>query len=187
MTYSQYDEIADKYDNIFRDERSLVENREVGDMLPPLSGSILDIGCGTGLLTEIHNVSPNDYLGIDPSIGMLSQFKAKHPEFSDKLINSPFTGRNLDSKKYDNIVALFGSPSYLSGYALIAISKSKAKKFLMFYKEDYHPVTYEKCKVEFRHNIYSKKVLAHLFGENSISEYHNYIIVNDYETERFKV
>ena len=40
MTYSQYDEIADKYDNIFRDERSLVENREVGDMLPPLSGSI---------------------------------------------------------------------------------------------------------------------------------------------------
>lgn len=54
MTYSQYDEIADKYDNIFRDERSLVENREVGDMLPPLSGSILDIGCGTGLLTEIH-------------------------------------------------------------------------------------------------------------------------------------
>ena len=67
MNYSQYDDIAVKYDDLFRDESSLVENREVGAMLPPLNGSILDIGCGTGLLTEIYNVSPNDYLGIDPS------------------------------------------------------------------------------------------------------------------------
>lgn len=88
MNYSQYDDIAVKYDDLFRDESSLVENREVGAMLPPLKGSILDIGCGTGLLTEIYNVSPNDYLGIDPSKGMLSQFKAKHPEFTDRLINS---------------------------------------------------------------------------------------------------
>lgn len=184
MNYSQYDDIAVKYDDLFRDERSLVENREVGAMLPPLKGSILDIGCGTGLLTEIYNVSPNDYLGIDPSNGMLSQFKAKHPEFTDRLINSPFTGHGFAGKKFDNIIALFGSPSYLSAYALIAISKSNARKFLMFYKEDYHPVTYEKCDVEFRHNIYSKKVLEHIFGKNTISEYHNYIIVNDYETER---
>ncbi len=184
MNYSQYDDIAVKYDDLFRDERSLVENREVGAMLPPLKGSILDIGCGTGLLTEIYNVSPNDYLGIDPSKGMLSQFKAKHPEFTDRLINSPFTGHGFACKKFDNIIALFGSPSYLSAYALIAISKSNARKFLMFYKEDYHPVTYEKCDVEFRHNIYSKKVLEHIFGKNTISEYHNYIIVNDYETER---
>lgn len=184
MNYSQYDDIAVKYDDLFRDERSLVENREVGAMLPPLKGSILDIGCGTGLLTEIYNVSPNDYLGIDPSKGMLSQFKAKHPEFTDRLINSPFTGHGFTGKKFDNIIALFGSPSYLSAYALIAISKSNARKFLMFYKEDYHPVTYEKCDVEFRHNIYSKKVLEHIFGKNTISEYHNYIIVNDYETER---
>lgn len=184
MNYSQYDDIAVKYDDLFRDERSLVENREVGAMLPPLKGSILDIGCGTGLLTEICNVSPNDYLGIDPSKGMLSQFKAKHPEFTDRLINSPFTGHGFACKRFDNIIALFGSPSYLSAYALIAISKSNARKFLMFYKEDYHPVTYEKCDVEFRHNIYSKKVLEHIFGKNTISEYHNYIIVNDYETER---
>lgn len=66
MNYSQYDKIASKYDTLFRDEMSLVENREVGQMLPPLSGSILDIGCGTGLLTEIAEIDPKEYLGIDP-------------------------------------------------------------------------------------------------------------------------
>lgn len=30
MNYSQYDKIASKYDTLFRDEMSLVENREVG-------------------------------------------------------------------------------------------------------------------------------------------------------------
>lgn len=63
MNYSQYDDIASKYDTLFRDETSLVENHEVGEMLPPLNGSILDIGCGTGLLAEITNVDPQDYLG----------------------------------------------------------------------------------------------------------------------------
>ena len=71
MNYSQYDKIASKYDTLFRDETSLVENREVGQMLPPLNGSILDIGCGTGLLTEIAEIDPQEYLGIDPSKGML--------------------------------------------------------------------------------------------------------------------
>jgi SAM-dependent methyltransferase len=178
MNYSQYDDIAVNYDNLFRDESSLVENREVGAMLPPLKGSVLDIGCGTGLLTEVYDISPQDYLGIDPSIGMLTQFRKKHPEFAERLVNEPFTGKNIDCKKFDNIVAMFGSPSYLSGYAVVAISKSNARKFLMFYKEGYHPVTYEKCDVKFSHNVYSKKSLIHLFGENNVSEYHNYIIVN---------
>ncbi len=177
MNYSQYDDIASKYDTLFRDETSLVENREVGEMLPPLNGSTLDIGCGTGLLTEIARIDPHDYLGVDPSKGMLEQFKKKHPEFSERLVCEPFNGKNLDSRNFDNIVALFGSPSYLSHFAILAISKSKARKFLMFYKEQYHPVTYEKCEVEFKHFFYSKKALCSLFGDDNITEYHNYLIV----------
>lgn len=178
MNYSQYDDIASKYDTLFRDETSLVENREVGEMLPPLSGSILDIGCGTGLLTEIVGILPDDYLGVDPSKGMLEQFTGKHPEFKKRVVCEPFDGRNLDCRNFDNIVALFGSPSYLSNYAVLAISRCKARKFLMFYKEQYHPITYEKCEVEFKHYFYSKKVLGSLFGIENISEYHNYLIVN---------
>lgn len=178
MNYSQYDDIASKYDTLFRDETSLVENHEVGEMLPPLSGSILDIGCGTGLLTEIAKIDPQDYLGVDPSKGMLEQFKKKHPEFENRLVCEPFDGKNLDCRNFGSIVALFGSPSYLPRLAVLAISKSKARKFLMFYKEQYHPVTYEKCEVEFKHYFYSKKSLSSLFGEENVSEYHNYLIVN---------
>lgn len=177
MNYSQYDDIASKYDTLFRDETSLVENREVGEMLPPLTGSTLDIGCGTGLLTEVTKIEPHDYLGIDPSKGMLEQFKNKHPEFGERLICEPFNGKNLDCKNFDNIVALFGSPSYLPRLAVLAISKSKARKFLMFYKEQYHPVTYEKCEVEFKHYFYSPKTLGSLFGNENVFEYHNYLIV----------
>lgn len=147
-------------------------------MLPPLNGSVLDIGCGTGLLTEITNIAPNDYWGVDPSKGMLTQFAKKHPQYEEHLINKPYDGRNINIQEYDNIVALFGSPSYLSYIAVMAIAKSNARKFLMFYKEKYHPVTYEKCDVEFKHYYYSMRSLSMLFGEKNVSEYHNYLIVN---------
>lgn len=178
MNYSQYDDIAVKYDTLFRDEMSLVENREVGEMLPPLNGSVLDIGCGTGLLTEVVDISPANYCGVDPSEGMLLQFAKKHPEFKEHLINKPYDGRNININKYDNIVALFGSPSYLPYIAVMAIAKSKARKFLMFYKEEYHPVTYEKCEVNFEHYFYSTRSLSMLFGKDNVHEYHNYLIVN---------
>ena len=95
MNYSQYDKIASKYDSLFRDEMSLVENREVGEKLPPLSGSILDIGCGTGLLTEIAEIDPQEYLGVDPSKGMLEQFINKHPEYKERVVCEPFDGYTM--------------------------------------------------------------------------------------------
>ena len=42
---------------------------------------ILDIGCGTGSLVDFRfrDVSPERYVGIDPSRGMLDVFRDKHP------------------------------------------------------------------------------------------------------------
>lgn len=177
MIYSQYDDIASRYDALFGDEKSLTENREVGEMLPPLVGSVLDVGCGTGLLTEIVNVLPDNYLGIDPSKGMLKQFVEKHPTYRTRVINEPFNKDKFSITRYDNVISLFGSPSYLSYYDIETISTSKARIFLMFYKEDYHPVTYEKCNVEFKHNVYSRELLEKLF-DVKIKNYHNYYIVN---------
>ncbi len=174
---SQYDEISDRYDELFTDPSSLSENAEVGEMLRPLSGSVLDVGCGTGLLTEIVEISPENYMGVDPSDGMLRKFKEKHPSFRN-LVCAYYDGRVVDCNQFDNIVSLFGSPSYLSNMSLLRISKCKSRLFLMFYKEDYHPVTYEKCGVEFKHKIRTKKELGMLFGSDSLREYNNYIIVS---------
>lgn len=178
MIYSQYDEIAKDYDKLFLDRKSLVENAEVGEMLPPLSGKVLDIGCGTGILTEIKKVNPRNYIGIDPSMGMLKCFIKKHPKFSNSLINKTFEESEVECDNFDVIVSLFGSVSYLSAFSVVEIANSKARKFLMFYKKDYHPITYEKCNVEFTHYCYPKGYLERLFGKENISEYHNYIIVN---------
>ncbi len=173
---SQYDRIADRYDNLFTDAASLSENAEVGEMLLPLSGSVLDVGCGTGLLTEIVNIAPDKYMGVDPSEGMLKKFKEKHPDYRN-LVCASYDGKVVDCNGFDNIVSLFGSPSYLSSMSLLRIAKCKSHLFLMFYKEDYHPVTYEKCGVEFNHKVRTRRELAMLFGADNIKEYNNYIIV----------
>ena len=174
---SQYDVIADRYDELFTDASSLSENAEVGEMLRPLSGSVLDVGCGTGLLTEIIGIEPDNYLGVDPSEGMLKKFKEKHPKFRN-LVCAPYDGKVVDCNQFDNIISLFGSPSYLSNMSLLRISRCKGHLFLMFYKDSYHPVTYEKCGVEFKHKVHSRKELAMLFGDENIKEYNNYIIVS---------
>ena len=173
---SQYDVIADRYDGLFTDAASLSENVEVGEMLLPLSGSVLDVGCGTGLLTEIVSIDPERYMGVDPSEKMLKKFKEKHPSYRN-LVCASYDGKIVDCNSFDNVVSLFGSPSYLSNMSLLRLSKSKVRLFLMFYKENYHPITYEMCGVEFKHNVHSRKVLGSLFGENNIKEYNNYIIV----------
>lgn len=172
---SQYDVIADRYDKLFTDSASLSENAEVGEMLLPLSGSVLDVGCGTGLLPEIVDIDQDKYIGVDPSEKMLEKFKKKHG--FRNLVCASYDGKVVDCNSFDNIISLFGSPSYLSNMCLLRLSKCKAHLFLMFYKEDYHPVTYEKCGVEFKHNVRSKKELSMLFGEENIKEFNNYIIV----------
>ena len=182
MTYnSQYDAIADKYDTLFVDESSLAENAEVGEMLLPLRGSVLDIGCGTGLLTEIVNISPKRYFGIDPSEKMLRHFKTKHPNYTH-LICAPYDGYTLDCNMYDNIVALFGSASYLDDYALKTLSESKRNKFLMFYKDTYHPKTYEKCNIELHHHTRTKKEIGSIFVEDKVEEFNSYFIVRRWKT-----
>lgn len=173
---SQYDLIADRYDNLFNDELSLAENAEVGEMLLPLIGSVLDIGCGTGLLTEIVSITPENYYGIDPSEKMLFKFKSKHPQYNH-LICAAYDGSVVKCDDYDNIIALFGAASYLDDRALKELAKANKKKFLMFYKENYHPLTYEKCGVEFHHYIRSKGKLSSMFTKNVVEEFDNYLIV----------
>lgn len=179
MNYSQYDEIAENYDSLFQDEASLKENGEVRDMLSPLHGSVYEIGCGTGLLVELLNIERSLYRGADPSKGMLDVFLRKMPEYKDSLFAGKVEEDIVSFSNFDNIVSLFGSPSYVDYEYVRKIAETRQGRFLMFYGEDYHPVTYEKTHVEFVHNRYSKAQLSRVFPNDRIFTYHNYIIVTN--------
>jgi len=90
---NQYDTIAKEYDSLFTDEQSIQENNMIASMLSSVKGSVLDIGCGTGLLLDLISVSENDYLGVDSSAEKAKQYRIadnKTSEFAkwdeDKLI-----------------------------------------------------------------------------------------------------
>lgn len=173
---NQYDAIAGKYDSYFKDRISIEENKQIASMLFDVSGIILDIGCGTGLFLDILRVSPDDYLGIDPSSHMLEVFRKKHAGYNHLCI--PFELLNLKFVTFNTVVALFGSASYIELEALTDIPKEK-KIFLMFYKEDYTPVTYVRSRHEFEHYIHSRNELERMFALCEVREFSNYYIVTN--------
>lgn len=178
MNYSQYDKIAKQYDSFFCDEDSLNENEEIASMLSKIKGRVYDLGCGTGLLTEIIDIKPKDYLGVDPSGEMLNKFLEKHPQYLQRLVRNTFERDGTPLVNYDWVVSLFGSISYVEPKHLSRIEKEANNYFLMFYKEDYHPVTYTMANVNFDHYNTNLTTLKDIFPTSTIEEYHNYVIVS---------
>lgn len=177
MIYSQYDEIADKYDSFFGDSESLQENNEIGQMLSFITGSVCDIGCGTGLYVELKCTQPTEYFGIDPSKSMLDKFIEKHPSYRYRLENSTFEDSHISLNTFDNVISLFGSISYVNPKYLPLINEHSNHHFLMFYKPDYTPITYKRADVIFLHYSKTIKELKNIFRSSSVKEYKNYIIV----------
>lgn len=168
--HSPYDDIADRYDGLFCDERSKRENAEMFALLPRDVGHLLDIGCGTGLLLDY--LSPDRYTGIDPSQKMLDRLKVKHPQYADGLIKSRF--ESFHGGVYDTVVALFGSASYVNPSVLSRVEmmlNPGGRYFLMFYKSDYSPLTYVKTGVELSHFTGGERELS-----GAVLEYCNFLI-----------
>lgn len=149
---SQYDDIAEEYDSFFEDEDSKRENEEVISLLGIQdSDSVLDVGCGTGLVLDyVPNI--RRYVGLEPSSEMMTVMKRKHPDA--EVINTGWENF-YTREKFDKILFLFGTPNYINPETMSRIKhflKPNGKAFLMFYKPDYSPVTYEKA---------GKKLLNH--------------------------
>lgn len=171
-----YNSIAQYYDSLFIDNHSNIENKEVTRMLKSVRGSVLDIGCGTGLLVELIGIQPTDYVGIDPSKMMLKKFIEKHPKYKACLHCTPFERYNQTA---DNLIALFGAASYLNPACLEKMENSSV--FLMFYKPGYMPTTYEKTGIYIPFYPYNRNWLANHFSGYSVLEFNNYLIVTDYD------
>lgn len=134
------------------------------------------MGCGTGLLLDILKVPLDEYFGIDSSNEMLEIFRKKHPKYHNLCI--PFEMFNLKFMVFNTIVALFGSASYIEIEALMDIPKGK-NLFLMFYKENYHPVTYERSGYELEYYEHLKCELEEGFPHCEVKEFGNYYIVTN--------
>lgn len=173
---NQYDAIAESYDSLFKDEVSIEENNKIASMLFDVPGIILDVGCGTGLLLDILKVPLDEYFGIDSSNEMLEIFRKKHPKYHNLCI--PFEMFNLKFMVFNTIVALFGSASYIEIETLMDIPKGK-NLFLMFYKENYHPVTYERSGYELEYYEHLKCELEEGFPHCEVKEFGNYYIVTN--------
>jgi len=136
-----YDPIAPFYDGYHADPEALAENAKVIGALGKLDGATLDIGCGTGLLLDEATIA-GEYLGIDPSRAMLDMLKRKHPNAD--VFRVPLE-EFWSPARWKNIVGLFGSPSYVGSAGLLRIPDMLApggRYFLMFYRDDYYPVTH---------------------------------------------
>jgi SAM-dependent methyltransferase len=151
-----YDLIAEHYDILHSDNSSHIENMRTIDLLKYVNGSVLDIGCGTGLLLDYLNIC--DYVGIDPSKEMLRCMKKKHQ--SALVFNEKFEDFYFD-KKFDLIVSLFGSISYVDPSFLRKIYSHlniNGRYFLMFYSNEYTPITYIKSGVYIEHYKYKNEL-----------------------------
>jgi len=164
----EYCDISKNYDDLFDEDCHKDEEIELMAKLE-LSGRVLDIGCGTGLVLDYKDINPEDYVGVDISQGMLDCLKEKHPDFKESAMLSSFEDF-YDNSGFDTIISLFGSISYIEPAHIKRIRellRGGGSAFLMFYKESYKPVTHLKTGLH-------PRVFGHTFkGE----EFHEYTIV----------
>ncbi|MEO1234323.1 MAG: methyltransferase domain-containing protein [Myxococcota bacterium] len=132
-----YDELAVGYDDYHVDNKSLAENRFVAGRIAAridASTSVLDVGCGTGLLLDLIDIPPDRYLGVDVSEGMLQRAKKKHPHH--RFVTADAQRMSSDLGRFDLVVSLFGSPSYCAlGSFARSVQRVQAPKgghFLMY-------------------------------------------------------
>lgn len=143
-----YDAIAARHDSFHKDPESQHEDRAIAGFLRKhlVPGcKVLDLGCGTGLLLELLPLRPEDYLGIDVSQKMLEELQRKFPEHETK--KKAFGVEDLED--VDVAVSLFGPISYVDPDLVFQLVSSGVNYFLMFYKEGYGPVTYDRWQVDF--------------------------------------
>jgi hypothetical protein len=131
-----YDKLADLYDSRYDTPMAHKEDEYLfGELRPWLRRTVLDVGAGTGLLLDMVDVDPSEYHGVEPSLGMATHFRQKHPEHYLEVA----TYETSELWTTDTIVSLYGSPSYINPESYLRMRSSASNYFLMFYKEGYLP------------------------------------------------
>jgi SAM-dependent methyltransferase len=153
----EYDKIADKYDELFNDKCYFEEEQDLFKIVI-VKGSVLDIGCGTVML--LNHISPEEYIGIDPSSKMIEVLKSRHPFYKNNVGCFPLEHYYSDYK-FNTIVCLFGTASYINPEAINRVVKNNLAEggtaYFMYYNNGYYPVTYKKTNTNIKFNHSSEK------------------------------
>lgn len=165
---------VEQYDALFVDANYIEEEKVLAAMIKNLEGSVLDIGCGTGLLTELFNIE--DYTGIDASPLMIQKFIDKQPHRKHQLTICKAEQFTETKRTYDNVIALF-SASYIDHLETFKrLWNGNGTMFLMFYKNNYFPKTHQLLNIEAPYKLRTIQELEEYFNTEVI-EFNGYNIV----------
>lgn len=136
-----YNSIAQQYDSLYDDERSMQEDKLLKDQFLHRFArkKILDVGCGTGhFVTLCHETESLNYIGIEPCEQMLEVALDKHPKH--KFISGAAETITKEQYQWADIVYYgYGSASYSDLNLIITNFLVNARTgtglFIMLYNE----------------------------------------------------
>jgi len=172
-----YDAVAEIYDRSYGDPKSQTEDRVIFEMLREgryLQGSVLDVGCGTGILVDEYPYLPiTKYIGIDPSAEMLKRAYRKHPDHTFTVGSAEDVP--VADCSVDTVVSLYGSFSYcLAPEKAVAefmrVLRPGGRLFLMICGEPHAKrASYimNKTGIEVERRLYTEAKLRRLFSRFS--------------------
>ena len=107
--YDKVDEEAFYYNQYRAYARYLHENRHC------IRGSVLDIGCGTGLQVPLYRTSATRVTGIDISEGLLQEARRKFPEY--QFITADACKLPFPSGSFDTVISYGEVFSHIADYS----------------------------------------------------------------------
>ena len=114
---ASYDRIAAEYDEEYVQDSDRMEEAELMKIVSPHvdqeNTSLLDVGCGTGLMLDYLKVRPDNYVGIDISTGMTRELAARHPLHRGSLVHCTFEDY-FPTRRFDLVLWPFGNAGEMS-------------------------------------------------------------------------
>lgn len=180
--FNIYDSVAETYDQKMACQRRNDLSKRVEEYLwgaLQYANHVLDIGCGTGHFLDMFEAEPNMYVGVDPSMAMLSKLAMKHEGYANSICNKAFE-ELVKVPSYSLAVGLYGSPSYIMKQYTPRIRQYATRYFLMYFMPDVSNVVFDQLQQKFFPLNYTKEELNGIFPGALITEDDGFYIVTNF-------